>query len=627
MGLQDLNENLYEPHFDQKKADTQYGTDDDLEGKDFQAQAWGATQGPSIDAVQASFLKRRKWLLMGLAVLGIVALIGSAFFIRRLLFVDTKVSLSVEGPKNVASAESVMFSFQYTNTNWVTLHNAEIVVSFTKSFHPETNGKWTVADTKLVIPIGDIASRSTGRVDVSGRFFGSKGDLSYLDASLHYSPSQMSEVFSYDTRYGVSISTSPLALDVSAPQMAATGDTVEYLINYENQDNGAFSNIRVKAEYPDTFQFVSSNPAPSEGTGVWYVGDLAPKTAGKIRITGILTGARDEVKPAKFSIGYLQGDGNFLSYNTMTQSTRIASSPLVINQWVDDSRDVTTTLGSVLTYRITYKNEGSIGLRDAIITFDFDTSVLDFSRMQKRSGYFNAEKNELVWKASDIPELSVLDPGESGEITFTVPVLTEVQNVPGKHFGIRTIARIDSPDVPTPAGSNKIIASNALSVRLSSAIDLAVKGRYYDAPIANAGPIPPKVGLQTTYALTFGLTNSFNDLSGARVVASLPSGVRYTGKISPDSETVTFNSRTNELVWEIGNFTAGGTETKREVTVQVALIPAPSDVNNDIRLMSRAVFSAKDSFTGEQIKKEQGEKTTALPEDTKMTSAGYQVVK
>jgi hypothetical protein len=61
--------------------------------------------------------------------------------------------------------------------------------------------------------------------------------------------------------------------------------------------------------------------------------------------------------------------------------------------------------------------------------------------------------------------------------------------------------------------------------------------------------------------------------------------------------------------------------------VEVVVIPEPSDVGEDIRLMGRAVFSAKDSFTGEEIKKEQGEKTTTLSEDTKMTSGGYRVQK
>ncbi len=627
MGLQDLNENLYEQKFETKDIETKYEAEVASKPQDFQAKEWGGATRPSIQSVNESFVQKRKWLLMGVGIVGVIALVAGAFFVRKMLFVDTKVSLSIEGPKNVASAESVLFSLSYTNTNWVSLHNVEIILSYPKSFRLDSSEKWTVADAKTTIPIGDISPRSTGRVDITGKFFGAKGDLSALAATLQYSPSQMSEVFSYDTRYGVTISTSPLSLEVSAPQSAGTGDTVEYLVNFENQGDGKFSNIRVKAEYPDTFTFVSSDPAPSEGTSVFSVGDIPPKTAGKVRVTGTLTGERGEVKPVKFSIGYLQGDGNFLSYNEVTQATRMSASPLLITQSVNDSRDVTTTLGSVLTYRISYKNSGNIGLRDAIVTFDFDTAILDFSRMQKRSGYFDTEKNRLIWKASDIPQLAVLDPGESGEITFTVPVLDQVQDIPGKHFGIRTIARIDSPDIPTPEGSNKIIASNTLSVRLGSAIDLAVKGRYYDAPIENTGPIPPMVGMQTTYALTFHLTNSFNDLSGAKVVASLPSGVRFTGKISPDSETVTFNSRTNELIWDIGNFSAGGDEVSRDVTVQVAMIPGPSDVDESPRLMIRAVFSAKDSFTNEEVKREQGEQTTALSDDPKMTSAGYQVKK
>ena len=627
MGLQDLNENLYDRDFNKKSIDTQYGNQSDAGTKDFQSQAWGEKAIPSIQTIDESIHKKRKRILIALGVAGIVVLVLGAFFVRNMLFADTKVSLVIDGPKSVASAESVTFSLQYSNDNWVALHDAEIILSYPDNFRPDAEKDWDVAGKRVIIPLGDISSRSTARVNVTGKFFGSKGDLLYLDAVLRYSPSQMSEVFSHDTRFGVEISTSPIGLEMSSPRMVATGDTVEYLIDYENQSDEEFSNVRIKAEYPDSFRFVSADPTPSEGDTVWYVGDLLGKTRGKIRVTGTLSGERDEAKLVKFSIGYLQGNGDFLAYNTVEQLTKITASPLAVTQSVNGSRDVTTTLGSLLTYKIAYKNEGNIGFRDAIVTFDFDTSVLDFSRIQKQNGYFDAEKNRLIWRASDIEALAVLDPGESGEITFSIPVVTEVSNVPGKHFGIRTVAKVDSPDVPTPAGSNKIIASNMLNVRLNSAIDFVVKGRYYDASVENSGPIPPKVGMQTTYVLTLKLTSSFNDLSAAKVVASLPSGVRFTGKISPDSETVTFNSRTNELVWEIGNFSAGAQEANREVSVQVSVIPEPSDVDKEVRLMNRAIFSARDTFTGEELKREQGEKTTALPEDTKMTSSGYQVKK
>ncbi len=627
MGLQDLNEDLYERDFSKRKIDTQYGNQALGGGKDFQSQDWREKVVPSVQAVDASLHTKRKWMLVALGVGAVIFLVLGAFFVRKMLFADTKVSLAIEGPKNVASAESVTFSLQYANNNWVALHNAEIVLSYPKNFRPDAKEGWNVADTRIIIPVGDISSRSTARVSVTGKFFGAKGELLYLDATLRYSPNQMSEIFLYDTRYGIEISTSPIGLEMSSPRMAATGDTVEYLIDYENQGNEDFSNIRIKAEYSDAFQFVSSDPAPSEGNALWYIGNFQGKTRGKIHISGILSGERDEVKPIRISIGYFQGNGDFLSHNTIEQSTKITASPLSITQSVNDSRDVTTTLGSMLSYRIAYKNDGNIGFRDALLTVDFDTSVLDFSRIQMRSGYFDAERNRLIWRASDIPELSVLDPGESGEITFSIPVMNELSNITGKHFGIRTIAKLDSPDIPTIPGSNKIIASNALDVRLNAAIDFAVKGRYYDASVETGGPLPPKVGMQTTYALTFRLTSSFNDISKAKVVASLPSGVRFTGKISPDSETVNFNNRTNELVWEIGNFRAGSQEAGREVTVQVAIIPGPSDVDKEVRLMNRAVFLAEDAFTGKEIKNEQGEKTTALTEDTKMTSDGYQVRK
>ena len=124
MGLQDLNENLYERKFDTPDIDTQYESGVASEAKDFQAKAWGGVATPSVRVVDESFLRKKKWLLIALGAIGVVALVVGAFFVRRLLFVDTKVSLSVEGPQSVASAETVLFSLQYANTNWVTLHQA-----------------------------------------------------------------------------------------------------------------------------------------------------------------------------------------------------------------------------------------------------------------------------------------------------------------------------------------------------------------------------------------------------------------------------------------------------------------------------------------------------------------------
>ncbi len=628
MPLEDLNAKIHSRGFETKKVDVSMTEHTDIKPDAFGDADWTKEAAPTIVDLEEKFKKRRKWIMIGFATLGVLLLAALAFLVRAKIFDDARVMAVIDGPKSVAAAESITFSISYTNDNWVNLKNAELVLSYPEDFRPDANGNWKVSGREAILPLGEISSRSTSRSYISGKFFSAEGTVNYIDAKLQYEPSGVGSRLESTSRFGVNVLTSPLSLEVTAPIEAAKGNTVEYLIDYGNESDDEFSNVRVKADFPEGFTFVTSDPSPSEGNSIWYLGDLASKVGGKIRISGTISGNRDDVKRFGASIGHLQGDGTFLALTSRDRTTKIVSSPLSIAQTVNGVGENTSIdLGRELLYRVVYRNESAQGLRDAIVTVEFDTSILDFSRLRRENGYFNLAEKKLIWRASDIPELSVLDPGEMGEVTFSVPVYENVSPKAGTHLGIRTVARVDSPDIPTPSGSNKVIASDTVLVRLNSSIDFQVKGRYYDGPIWNTGPVPPEVGVQTTYDLTFRLSTSLNDLSDAKVVAALPSGVRFTGKISPDSESVTFNDRTNELIWNIGSYQAASEVAVREVTVQVAILPGPDEKDKEVRLMNRAVFSGKDTFVGTPVKIERDAKTTALPEDEKIPTSAYRVKK
>ncbi len=190
------------------------------------------------------------------------------------------------------------------------------------------------------------------------------------------------------------------------------------------------------------------------------------------------------------------------------------------------------------------------------------------------------------------------------------------------------MAKIDSPDVPTPIGSNKIIASNSLFFKLNSKVILETMGYYIDSNIANSGPVPPQVGKETSYTIHWLITNISNDVSDARVVSSLPTGVKWTGKIYPDKEKITYNERTNQIIWEIGKIESatGILKPKREVAFQVSIIPETNQLGKPITLVNSSTLTAKDLYTSENLKSEIKEKNTNLKEDTTISGGGYNVV-
>jgi hypothetical protein len=289
-------------------------------------------------------------------------------------------------------------------------------------------------------------------------------------------------------------------------------------------------------------------------------------------------------------------------------------------------------LDELLRFEIKFRNDGEIGLRDVIITEKLEGDALDYASLKlEKGGAFDSNSKIITWKASDFSELKKFDPGQEGLVKFSIKVKNSlpIEKSSDKKFIISSIAKIDSQDVPTPIEANKIISGNRMDMKINSRVTLETAGYYYDSAIENSGPIPPEVGKETTYAIHWKVSNALNDLSDAKVEAVIPTGATVTEVKNPSDAKLhyTFNERTNNLVWEIGNIESGIgiLNSPREVVFQIKIKPSPNQVNSPVNLVDETTFSAKDLFTGEEIKFSGDKKTTGLKEDAKLEGR-YKVI-
>ncbi len=639
MGLEDLNEKLHgrDIHLDRARQHTPYdpgqgAIDPDMQSEFQKTETWSAPLGGNPSSAEEilfadiSTRKRRRHIAFALGGIALLMLLGGLVFkVRTMLFSEERVKVTINGPKGVASAEDTTFTVAYANDNWAGLSNATLIFSYPESFHPEPG---SAAETKgflIEVPIGNIDANTAAKKDFSGKFYGSKGDLVSLKATLRYTPKGIATIFEKTAQIAVNVATSPLSLEIAAPLEIATGQNVEYVINYGNVSDFPFSNLRVKAEYPDGFQFVSAEPRPSEGESVWYVGNLNARAEGKIIVRGVLSGARDEYKQIRGMIGFFGGDGRFSAYAENERQTRMRASLFSLSQTVNGLTDITVSPGETLRYVIRYKNESDIGMRDAIVTLEINPTLLDMTRLSLSRGSYDASRKLITWKASDIPGLGKIDPGASGEIVFSVPVVATLPAGSERNPAIRSVAKIDSPDIPTTLGVNKIVGSNMLLVKLSSLISIDMSALYNETPFQNTGPFPPRVGQETSYVIRVKLANISNDFKDARLSFILPTSVRYAGKFAPAGETIHFNERTNELVWELGTV-AQTKGASRDLFFQISATPAPNTVGKPLILMNSATLTAKDTFTGKDIRVEKEEVNSFLRDDVLYTSLGGSVV-
>ncbi|MBP9751402.1 MAG: hypothetical protein KBD19_00895 [Candidatus Moranbacteria bacterium] len=633
MGLQDLNEDIYARNYEGgRKTHTEFEPGNQASGNvEFGMDRWGVSKISAPETFQSKvrdfFMTKWKWFMIGLLSLFFIVFVANLAFIRGMLFTEDRVSLEIVGPKEVASSETVEYVVRYKNENMLPMGDVELLFSYPESFRMDDSQGATVSGNSAKIVLGTVDGRSGGEARFSGKFYGSKGSLAYFKAILVFAPSGISGRFERQAQAGVTIASSPIVLEVSAPQEVASGNEVEYVFAYRNDSDLSFSNLRIQAEYPQNFRFNSSEPRSIDGDASWRLGNLLPRATGEIRVRGVITGNRDEAKVVRVSLGVLQGDDTLLSYDRKERLTRIVVSPLSITQTVNGKTDISVNPGDSLNYEIQYSNDGDIGLRDVIITVEVNAAYLDMTKLRMAGGSYDTARSVITWKAPDLPELSRLEPKKGGKVTFTTFVRSDigVSGEAGKHLSVRTIAKIDSPDIPFSNPSNKVIASNALETRIGSTVDYQVSGYHFDTALPNAGSIPPKVGEETTYTLRFKVTNYLNDIARAKVTATLPTGVRYTGKKIPESEPISYNERTGHLIWDIGSMWGGGKTTK-EIAFQVAIVPGLNEIGTSPTILLDSVFEAEDTFTKKSIRVESGSKTTNLKDDVNLSESGFNVV-
>jgi hypothetical protein len=633
MSIQDLEEELHKHDAEMREAHqkSEFNPENVTAGAGVRL-----TETSEWKNVRENFFKNhRKALRWGTLAIGGIAffaiLIGAFVRIQQSLFSADRVMVAITGPGNVNSSNLTDFVISYENANRSGLSDAEIIISYPPNFSPEGNENIFRNDvSSSVITIGDIVAFGKGTFDFSGKFYGSKNSIAYIRAELRYRPKNLESRFSATGQKSVNLRSASLATELEAPLTAPPEGEATYLVHYENTSDTALSNIRLKASFPPGFSFTEADPKPSEGVSVWYIGHIAPGEKGSVRITGSLVGVPNETKTFRVELGTFQGDNTFLPYSDAEQTTQMVAAPFNIKQSLNGITPQSVNPGDLLRYNIAYRNDSAIAFREVIITVELEGVALDFSRLRPEKGAYDSARKVITWKASDIPQLAKLVPSASGEVKFSVPVRDDLvpQSILTKNFQIKTVAKIESPDVPNPAGANKIVTTNTIWANVNSRLLLETFGYYQDGTIPNTGPIPPIVGQETTYTLHWLLSNTTNDITGTEVSANLPTGTRWTGKIFPTSESVSYNERTNKIMWNAGSVGVGVGifSPKREVSFQISIRPEVNQIDTAAPLLGVSSARAIDTFTNETIQADTNEKTTGLREDTTLPSNGFEVM-
>ena len=204
----------------------------------------------------------KKYFRIGLIVVIVIILIVAAviFFKNWFSFSKAKVELEVVAPIEIASGEEVMFVVRYQNNNRVVLKDVKLIIDYPREAYSIEGEELT----QEIIELEDILAERRGSKDFKIRLTGEKDSAKILTVKLSYRPENISSRFENLATFKINIISVLLGLYLTVPQKAVSGEGVSYILDYINNSEEDFSNLKIEIDYPSGFYFKSAQPEPRE---------------------------------------------------------------------------------------------------------------------------------------------------------------------------------------------------------------------------------------------------------------------------------------------------------------------------------------------------------------------------
>lgn len=624
MSLEELNEEVYKrPSESEPQLPAEqfvFPTPTPSQAPTVTPSRWADRVAPLQKLTFKEHFLRRKKLILGLVSFLLIVMAVLVFIGRRsLLFDPAAVEVKLTGPKVTKTGEQVTFTVQYDNPNWVGLAASELTITYPETFHLANADGWQVSRRQATRKLDPLGGRDHGQLMFTGNFQSFNQTSALLSASLRYGPEGLSSQDEKRSEWGVELERSLVSLTVNGPPSVVSGQGVEYVIEYQNDGEEPLENGAILLEYPEGFTPTAFDPKPKREEKLWSIGSLQRGMRGAISIKGVVMGQTGDSKRMVARLGKEQGDGQFQTLVETNKVTQVLAPPLSLSFTTGDASTVVKP-GQSISFQLNYRNEGSFGLRDLVATIKLDDTILDISELNAPKGSrYAADTHQLVLKAAEVPSLRSLEPGQSGEVSFSAPVRRDLAARSLREVSLRVTASLDSPDLPHAVNTESLIAHKEIALKVQTEASGSINGYFYDDNHPNSGPIPPQIGAETTYTLYLATGSSLNSLGDGRFVVNFPTLVRFLGVVAGDAAAATFNERTGEFVWKTGTVTPGTTKT---LALRIGVTPPPNTAGKEIEIMNRAEFSAKDTFTGVDLSVSLPKKTTILSEDTRLPREG-----
>src|SRR3989344_739328 len=595
-------------------------------------------------------LRSGKHALMWLLIVSVVFFVGAAGFLAYYFTIGGgsvavapgNISISISGPPAVPGGESTELQISVSNQNRASLELADLIITYPPGTRLSSNMPVDVPNQRQRVPLGSISSGEIRQMPVRAVFSGEEGSRSNLKVELEYRLEGSSAVFVAESNYEIIFSSSPLSISIDGNRETVSGQPIELTFTVNSNASSAIRDVLLSVSYPFGFTFGDSDPSAyrqeaKASSGVWTLGDITPGESVRVVLRGTLNGESNDERIFRATIGTRETPQSRDIDTALADNSYkvVISGPFLglgisVNKITDSS--VIVRPGDTVNVSIAWQNNLSTPVTDAVIVARLSGLEIDGEKVRTTGGFYRSSDSAvLLDKNTTGGILANLASGSSGSVDFSfiVPDSDALQSIKNPRLSISVNAagkRISETDVP-----ENLQATTLKTIKVASSLEILAQGFYYQNPFGSEGPLPPKAGSETTYAIALGVTNTTSKITNAKLTAILPPYVRWLGKYLPSSsESVTYNKSDGSITWNIGDISSGvGVEgvPPRQIAFAIGFTPSTSQIGEKPALLQNIVLTGIDSATGESISPQAADVTTNILGDQGFSSSYATVVR
>ena len=573
--------------------------------------------------VVAQPVVRRILIAVLLVLIAIAAGLAGALLLNNPLDNSRSGALTFDidmGEEDIIGGRETTFEIPYRNAGGVPLAELEVTLHAPDSFIVTETNPEPVDTNPLTWTVGSLNPKDEGKIEVTGTFYNTPGTAATLQTVTRYVPSNFSSPFEAIESESVLIEESILAVSIDGPDRSVPGETQEYTIVVEHQEEEPVANTELRLELPQGLTIDSSDHEPStEGSASWTIGELTKDEPYTLVVQGSFASDVAGDQELKAIAGAVLDD-EFLPQAEDTFVSDVIASDFALSLVVNgDTGDSIVLPGDDILVNLSLDNRGEEAAEDITIELFVDNG-LDRVDLANRAGIPNGDVygNKINWDYTDMSRLDSLHGSESASIDLAIPT---------RDAGSTTIT-LRAEAVITRLGGIDLrqeLESSSITVRVASDLSANASARYWDSNGATlgSGPMPPQVGHETTYRVTWTVANALNDVTDLVMVAPIPSDASWGGLVQVTDGSVIHDTVGKRVRWAVGDLAAGASPPIAVFDMKAN--PSSADVGSFLDLLGTATVTAIDTETNASVSSSASALTSELPDDPLADNKGIVV--